>query len=68
MSGVVVGLVNRLLLEQVGGGLTILIGLAAGLFFYITFLMILRVIGEAELSRMPLGFFFIMLGKNIGVL
>lgn len=68
VSGVVVGLVNRLLLEQVGGGLTILIGLAAGLFFYITFLMILRVIGEAELSRMPLGFFFIMLGKNIGVL
>lgn len=68
VSGVVVGLVNRLLLEQIGGLLTILIGLAAGLFFYITLLMILRVIGEAELSRMPLGFFFIMLGRNIGVL
>ncbi len=68
VSGVVVGLVNRLLLEQVGGALTVLIGVAVGVFFYITFLMILRVIGEAELSRMPLGFFFIMLGKNIGVL
>lgn len=68
VSGVVVGLVNRLLLAQIGGGLTILIGVLTGLFFYITFLMILRVIGEAELSKMPLGFFFIMLGKNIGVL
>ena len=68
VSGVVVGLVNGVLLEQVGGGLTILIGILVGLFLYITFLMILRVIGEAELSRMPLGFFFIMLGKNIGVL
>ena len=68
VSGVVVGLVNHLLFEQVGGGLTILVGILTGLFFYITFLMILRVIGEAELSRIPLGFFFIMLGKNIGVL
>lgn len=68
VSGVVVGLANSLLLESVGGGLTVLIGVVAGLFFYITFLMILRVIGEAELSRIPLGFFFIMLGKNIGVL
>lgn len=68
VSGVVVGLVNRLLFEQLGGGLTILIGVLVGLFFYITFLMILKVIGEAELSRIPLGFFFIMLGKNIGVL
>lgn len=68
VSGVVVALVNRLLLEQLGGGLTILIGVLVGLFFYITFLMILKVIGEAELSRIPLGFFFIMLGKNIGVL
>lgn len=68
VSGVVVGLVNSLLLEPVGGGLTVLIGVVAGLFFYVTFLMILRVIGEAELSKIPLGFFFIMLGKNIGVL
>ena len=68
VSGVVVALVNHVLFESVGGGLTILIGILVGLFFYVTFLMILRVIGEAELSRIPLGFFFIMLGKNIGVL
>lgn len=68
VSGVVVGIVNRLLLETVGDILTMLIGVLVGLFFYVTFLMILRVIGEAELSRIPLGFFFIMLGKNIGVL
>lgn len=68
VSGVVVAVLNRFLLEPVGGPLTLLIGIVAGLFFYITFLMILRVIGEAELSRIPLGFFFIMLGRNIGVL
>lgn len=68
VSGVVVALVSRLLLESVGGALTLLIGILTGLFFYITFLMILRVIGEAELSRIPLGFFFIMLGRNLGVL
>lgn len=68
VSGVVVLLVNQLLLEPVGGALTVLIGVLTGLFFYITFLMILKVIGEAELSKIPLGFFFIMLGKNIGVL
>ena len=68
VSGVVVALVNHVLFESVGGGPTLLIGILVGLFFYVTFLMILRVIGEAELSRIPLGFFFIMLGKNIGVL
>lgn len=68
VSGVVVVMVNRLLLEPLGSILTLLIGIVAGLFFYVTFLMILRVIGEAELSRLPLGFFFIMLGRNIGVL
>ncbi len=68
VSGIAVMLAERFLLEPVGAALTILIGIVAGLFFYITFLMILRVIGEAELSKMPLGFFFIMFGKNIGVL
>lgn len=68
VSGVVVRIVSSLLLEPVGGELTLLIGVVVGLFLYITFLMILKVIGEAELSRIPLGFFFIMFGKNIGVL
>ena len=68
VSGVVVALVSSFLLEPLGGLLTLLIGIVAGLFIYVTFLMILRVIGEAELSRIPLGFFFIMLGRNLGIL
>lgn len=68
VSGAAVGLTAHFLLEPLGAVPTILIGVLVGLFFYVTFLMILRVIGEAELSRLPLGFFFIMLGRNIGVL
>lgn len=68
VSGAAAALIGHLLLDVAGGGVTVLAGVLVGLFLYITLLMILRVIGEAELSRMPLGFFFIMLGKNIGVL
>lgn len=68
VSGVVAALVSRFLLEPLGGVATILIGIVVGLFVYVTFLMILRVIGEEELSRIPFGFFFIMFGRNIGVL
>lgn len=68
VSGVVVFLLNLVLGEAVGAVLTILISLVVGLFFYIFFLMILRVLGEAELQEMPLGFLFILLGRNIGVL
>lgn len=68
VSGIVVMLIGRFLLEPAGAAVTVLTGIIAGLFVYLTMLMILRVIGEEELSRMPLGFFFIMFGKNIGVL
>lgn len=68
VSGLVVYLLNLALMEAVGAAFTILISLAVGLFLYIFFLMILRVIGEAELQEMPLGFLFIILGRNIGVL
>lgn len=68
VSGVVVYLLNLVLAEAVGAVITILIALVVGLFFYIFFLMILRVLGEAELQEMPLGFLFILLGRNIGVL
>lgn len=68
VSGVVVALLGSFLLEPLGALPTLLIGLVAGLFVYVTFLMILRVIGEAELSKIPLGFFFIMLGRNLGIL
>lgn len=46
----------------------IIVSLLVGVFFHILFLVILRVIGEAELQEMPLGFLFIMLGRTIGVL
>lgn len=68
VSGVVVYLLNLVLAEAVGAVLTILIALIVGVFFYVFFLMILRVLGEAELQEMPLGFLFILLGRNIGVL
>lgn len=68
VSGVVVMLVGRFMLEPAGAVVTILTGIVAGVFLDLTLLMILRVIGEEELSRIPLGFFFIMFGKNIGVL
>lgn len=68
VSGVVVFLLNLVLLEAAGAVLTILISVVVGLFFYIFLLMILRVLGEAELQEMPLGFLFILLGRNIGVL
>ena len=68
VSGLVVFLLNLVLAEAVGAVLTILISLVAGLFFHVFFLTILRVIGEAELQEIPLGFLFILLGRNIGVL
>lgn len=68
VSGVVVYLLNLALSEMTGAVLIIFLSLAVGLFFYIFFLMILRVLGEAELHEIPLGFLFIILGRNIGVL
>lgn len=68
VSGVVVYLIALVLTDIAGSALTILIALLAGTFFHILFLMILRVIGEAELHELPLGFLFILLGRNIGVL
>lgn len=68
ISGAVVMLIGKFMLEPAGAAVTIIAGIVAGVFLDLTLLMILRVIGEEELSRMPLGFFFIMFGKNIGVL
>lgn len=67
-SGVVVFLLQMVLIEAAGDLITVCVALVAGVFVYIFLLMVLRVIGEAELSRMPLGFFFILLGKNLGIL
>lgn len=68
VSGLIVYLINRLLYHAVGAVLTILVALPVGLFFYILGLMLLRVVGETELQKMPLGSVFIMIGKNIGML
>lgn len=68
VSGVVVFLLQLVLTEAAGDLITVLVALVAGVFIYIFLLMALRVIGEAELSRMPLGFFFVLLGKNLGIL
>lgn len=68
VSGLVVLLLNKLLFGSVGAAITIVIGCLAGVFLYVMLLMVLKVIGEAELSRMPFGFFFLMLGRNMGIL
>lgn len=68
ISGLAVMLIGKFMLEPAGALATILTGIVAGIILDLTMLMILRVIGEEELSRIPLGFFFIMFGKNIGVL
>jgi stage V sporulation protein B len=68
VSGLVVLLLNKLLYESAGAMVTILVSCLIGVFLYVLLLMVLKVIGEAELSRMPFGFFFLMLGRNMGIL
>lgn len=68
VSGVVVLLLDMVLAEAAGDMVNVLVSSLAGIFVYIFLLMALRVIGEAELSRIPLGFFFIVLGKNLRIL
>ena len=68
ISGLIVMLLNKLLLGIIGGFLTSVISCLLGLFFYLLILMLLRVIGERELSRMPFGFLFTLIGRSIGVL
>lgn len=68
VSGLVVMLLNRLLYDSVGAVITILVGCLVGVFLYVLLLMVLKVIGEAELAKMPFGFFFLMLGRNMGIL
>ena len=68
VSGLIVYLLNLLLSGIAGAALCILVSLIAGVFFHILFLVLLRVVGEAELQEMPLGFLFIALGRMTGVL
>ncbi len=68
VSGLIVYLLNMLLSGAAGAVISIIVSLAAGLFFHILALMLLRVLGEADLQEMPLGFLFITIGRMIGVL
>lgn len=68
VSGLIVYLLKRLLYHAAGAVLTILIALSVGLFLYILGLMLLRVIGETELQKLPLGSLFITIGRNTGML
>lgn len=61
-------LIAMAVVNLVGNVVTLLIALFVGLLFYIFLLMLLRVIGETELHEIPLGFLFILLGRNIGIL
>lgn len=68
VSGVVVYLIRLALGGVLGDGAVILIALFVGVFFHILLLMLLRVIGEAELHEIPGGSLFILLGRSVGVL
>lgn len=68
VAGLVVMLLNMLLLQTVGNILTIVISSLVGMILYILLLMILRVLNEAELSRLLFGNLWIALGRMIGVL
>lgn len=68
VSGLIVYLINLLLSGVAGAAVCILVSLPVGVFFHILFLVLLRVIGEAELQEMPLGFLFIAIGRTLGVL
>lgn len=68
LSGLVVMLLNRLLLDAAGEMITILVSCLIGILLYIMMLMIFRVLQEGELSRLPFGNLWIALGRMIGVL
>ncbi|MDE5940361.1 MAG: oligosaccharide flippase family protein [Lachnospiraceae bacterium] len=68
VSGLIVYLINLLLSGVAGAAVCILVSLPVGVFFHILFLVLLRVVGEAELQEMPLGFLFIAIGRTLGVL
>lgn len=68
VSGILVLLLSRLLLDSAGALVTILAGCVVGIFVDVILLMVLRVLTEEELLRMPLGTIFVLLGRNTGIL
>lgn len=67
VAGLLVMLLKKLLLPVVGNLLTILVSGVIALILYILLLMILRVLNEGELSRLPFGNLWISLGRMIGI-
>lgn len=67
ISGLLVMLLNKLLLDVVGNIATILISCLVSAFLYILLLIILRVVNEGEVSEFPLGGIWIAIGRMIGV-
>lgn len=67
ISGLLVMLLNKLLLDVVGGIATILISCIVSTFLYILLLIILRVVNEGEISEFPLGGIWIAIGRMIGI-
>ncbi|MCM1047553.1 MAG: oligosaccharide flippase family protein [Clostridiales bacterium] len=68
ISGLVVMLISRLLISTAGEIVTIIVSSLVGLVLYILLLIVLRVLNEAELNRLPLGAVWIAIGRMIGVL
>lgn len=67
ISGLLVMLLNKLLLDVIGNIATILISCLVSAFLYILLLIILRVVNEGEVSEFPLGGIWIAIGRMIGV-
>lgn len=68
LSGLLVLLISRLLLDSAGGLVTLVVGLVAGFLTDMLLLMVLQVVTENDLARMPFGAFFILIGQNTGIL
>lgn len=68
VAGLAAMLLNKLLLDVTGELLTILVSCLVSTILYLILLMVLRVLNEGELSRLPFGSFWITLGRMIGVL
>ena len=68
VSGLLVMLLKKLLLPVAGNILTLLVSAVVAAVLYILLLMILRVVNEAELSKLPLSNLWISLGRMIGVM
>lgn len=68
IAGLLAMLLKKLLLPAAGSLPTLFLGALIAVILYIILLMILRVLNEGELSKLPFGSLWIALGRMIGVL